>query len=60
MKYLVIEIAPDGTKVPSAFEHSTYDAACAHQEMSELIFPEYAYLVYTAEEWARECEEYIH
>ena len=56
MNYLLIEVAPDGTKTPSIFEYATYDAACAMQEINETLYPEYSYLVYTVDEWVYECE----
>lgn len=56
MNYLLIEVAPDGTKTPSIFEYADYDTACAWQEINETLYPEYSYLVYTADEWVYECE----
>lgn len=54
--YLLIEVAPDGTMIPSIFEYSDYDAACAAQELNEALYPDYCYLVYTADEWIYHCE----
>ena len=55
-EYIIIEIDNNGNKIASAVSHKSYEAACAHQEIMEILFPEFCYLIYTADEWMYECE----
>lgn len=56
-EYMIIIIDNEGNKTASEFFHSnTYDGACALQELLDLLHPENAHLIYTADEWMYECE----
>lgn len=55
-RYLIIEVAPEGTKAPSIFDYPDYDTACVMQEILENLYPDYGYLIYTADEWMYEVE----
>ena len=55
-RYLIIEVNPNGELAPSIFDYPDYDTACAMQEILENLYPDYGYLVYTADEWMYEVE----
>lgn len=55
-RYLLIEVAPTGEKAPSIFDYPDYDSACTMQEIMEALYPDYSFLVYTADEWMYEVE----
>ena len=38
-EYIIIEIDNNGNKIASAVSHKSYEAACAHQEIMETLFP---------------------
>jgi hypothetical protein len=54
MKWILIEIKPDGEKRPVPFTLDDYDDACELQEAYEGFNPASAYLIYTEDEWIRE------
>ena len=56
-RYLIIEVNAEGNKTASLTEYADYDLACSVQELHEVAYPEYAYLIYTVDEWVKECEE---
>ena len=55
-RYLIIEVDNEGNKKASTFDYADYDTACAVQELNEMLYPEFAYLIYTTDEWVYECE----
>lgn len=55
-RYLLIEVAPTGEKAPSIFDYPDYDSASNMQELYEALYPDYSYLIYTADEWMYEVE----
>jgi len=56
-RYLIIEVNAEGKKTASLFDYETYEIACVMQEILETMYPDYGFLVYTADEWMHECEE---
>ena len=55
-RYLIIEVNPEGELAASCFDYADYDIACAMQEILENLYPDYGYLVYTADEWMHVVE----
>ena len=55
-RYLIIEVNDNNEKKASCFEYQDYDTACAIQEILEGLYPDYSFLIYTADEWVTERE----
>lgn len=54
-KWIIIRVGATGVKVRGGEEYKTYDIACMMQKILEKQNPYTNFLVYTTDEWAREC-----
>lgn len=54
--YIIIAIDNNGIKTAIDMECTTWENACILQEALENACGDYAYLIYSIDQWVQECE----